>query len=221
MNLGVHVLAMLDVLLGSVEVTTSTLVTSGGRLIEDGATLHLRAGGIPGRFTTAWHLPGFSMPENQLRIDTDRGYVLCTTSCAAFVGEGEVQIVHQVDADAGFDLAPMDAGGAFWAEQDLLASRAPGANSLEVANRVEDLITDVYRTAARVTATPGAAAAAPVSGTATAGPGSAGTPLPDLRGAPAGIVSRRRARSWARCDPDNARRGDHRAARCARATSGR
>jgi predicted dehydrogenase/nucleoside-diphosphate-sugar epimerase len=186
-NLGVHVLAMIDVLLGEVEVADSTLVTSGGRLIEDGATLHLRAAGIPGRFTTAWHLPGFSMPENQLRIDTDRGYVLCTTSCAAFVGEGEVQIVHQVDADGGFDLAPMDAGGAFWAEQDLLASRAPGANSLEVANRVEDLITHVYRTATRVNATHGAGA--PVTDTAVTGPTATGTPLPDLRGAPPGIVS--------------------------------
>ena len=148
-NLGLHVLAMIDVLLGSVEATEATLVTSGERLIEDGATVHLRAGGVDGRFTTAWHLPGFSMPENQLRIDTDQGYVLCTTSCAAFVGHGDVQIVHQVDADTGFDLAPMDAGGAFWAEQDLLAGRVAGANSLAVANRVEDLITDVYRTATR------------------------------------------------------------------------
>jgi hypothetical protein len=164
--------------------------------------LHMRAAGIPGRFTTAWHLPGFSMPENQLRIDTDRGYVLCTTSCAAFVGEGEVQIVHQVDADAGFDLAPMDAGGAFWAEQDLLANRAPGANSLEVANRVEDLITHVYRTATRVTATQGVGA--PVGGAATPGPGSTGTPLPDLRGAPAGIVSPDGALVGA-LHPDNSR----------------
>jgi predicted dehydrogenase/nucleoside-diphosphate-sugar epimerase len=186
-NLGVHVLAMLDVLLGPVEATAATLVTSGGRRIEDGATVHLRAGGIPGRFSTAWHLPGFSMPENQLRIDTDRGYVLCTTSCAAFVGDKETRVVHQVDADAGFDLAPMDAGGAFWAEQDLLARRAAGANSLDVANRVEDLIAGVYRTAARV-AVP--LAADPVRARPTSEPAGplGGVTLPDLRGAPGGAA---------------------------------
>jgi len=186
-NLGVHVLAMIDVLLGSVEAMDATLVTSGGRLIEDGATVNLRAGGVPGRFTTAWHLPGFSMPENQLRIDTDHGYVLCTTSCAAFVGDGDVQIVHQVDADTGFDLAPMDAGGAFWAEQDLLARREAGANSLEVGNRVEDLITHVYKIAKRESAGPGLHGK--WIGAAAAGGASAGTTLADLRGAPAGAVS--------------------------------
>ena len=176
-NLGVHVLAMIDVLLGSVEATGATLVASGGRLIEDGATVHLRAAGVEGRFSTAWHLPGFSMPENQLRIDTDRGYVLCTTSCAAFVGDGDVQIVHQVDADAGFDLAPMDAGGAFWVEQDLLSSRTPGANSLDVANRVEDLITHVYKTATRTDAPRAGAGAVSIADgrapTAAAGTGRA------------------------------------------------
>ncbi len=149
-NLGVHVLAMIDVLLGPAEVEHATLVAQHGRSIEDGATLAMRAGGIGGTFTTAWHLPGFDMPENHLRIDTDRGYVVCTTSCAAFVGDDEVHVVHQVDADAGFDLAPLDAGGAFWNEQDLLARREAGANSLEIAARIEDLITGVYRTAARI-----------------------------------------------------------------------
>jgi len=195
-NLGVHVLAMIDVLLGPVEATAATLMTSGQRRIEDGATLQLRAAGIPGRFATAWHLPGFTMPENQLRIDTDRGYVLCTTSCAAFVSDdGQVQIVHQVDADRGFDLAPMDAGGAFWAEQDLLARRVPGANSLDVANRVEDLITHVYQMATKVPATrpTGPALTGPsLSGPALAGmaavdPASAANTLADLRGAPAGV----------------------------------
>jgi len=149
-NLGVHVLAMIDVLLGPAEVERATLVAQHGRSIEDGATLAMRAGGIGGMFTTAWHLPGFDMPENHLRIDTDRGYVVCTTSCAAFVGDDEVHVVHQVDADAGFDLAPLDAGGAFWNEQDLLARREAGANSLEIAARIEDLITGVYRPAARI-----------------------------------------------------------------------
>jgi predicted dehydrogenase/nucleoside-diphosphate-sugar epimerase len=183
-NLGVHVLAMLDLLLGPVEVDTATLVTSGGRAAEDGATLALRAGGVPGHFTTAWHLPGFDMPENHLRIDTDRGYVVLTLSCAAFVEGDEVHMVHQVDADAGFDLAPMDAGGAFWAEQDLLARRAPGANSLDVANRVEDVITNVYRTAARVPAAP-AAPQEPILHPATSGND---VTMPDLRGAPDGAV---------------------------------
>ncbi len=184
-NLGVHVLAMLDVLLGAVEATRATLVTSGGRRIEDGATVHLRAGGVPGVFTTAWHLPGFAMPENQLRIDTDRGYVLCTTSCAAFVGSGgEVQVVHQVDADEGFDLAPMDAGGAFWAEQDLLSRRTAGANSLGVANRVEDLITHVYDTAPRIDAPPPPGLNPFVPTLAPAG-----LTIPDLRGAPFDTMS--------------------------------
>ncbi len=183
-NLGVHVLAMLDLLLGPVEVETATLVTSGGRAAEDGATLALRAGGVPGHFTTAWHLPGFDMPENHLRIDTDRGYIVVTLSCAAFVEGREVHMVHQVDADAGFDLAPMDAGGAFWAEQDLLARRAPGANSLDVANRVEDLITDVYRTAARVPA----AAAAPPEAVPHPAASSDDVAMPDMRGAPTGAV---------------------------------
>jgi predicted dehydrogenase/nucleoside-diphosphate-sugar epimerase len=179
-NLGVHVLAMIDVLLGAAEVEHAVLVAQGARATEDGATLSLRAGGVEGTFTTAWHLPGFDMPENHLRVDTDRGYVVCTTSCAAFVSGDEVRFVHQVDADRGFDLAPLDAGGAFWNEQDLLARREPGANSLDIARRVEDLITGVYRTAERV-APPTSGAAVP---NVVANP-SVDTPMPDLRGAPA------------------------------------
>ena len=180
-NLGVHILAMLDVLLGPVEATAATLVASGGRVAEDGAALELRAGGIPGRFATAWHLGGFDMPENNLRIDTDRGYVVCTTSCAAFVGDTDVHMVHQVDADTGFDLAPMDAGGAFWAEQDLLGSRTVGANSLARADRVEELITRVYETASRISPpTPAATEKPPMWPPLDPGV------LPDLRGAPSG-----------------------------------
>jgi predicted dehydrogenase/nucleoside-diphosphate-sugar epimerase len=196
-NLGVHVLAMLDVLLGPIEVDRAVLVASGDRAAEDGAALALRAGGVPGTFATAWHLPGFDMPENHLRIDTDRGVVLCTTSCAAFVGvaergpergrgaeggatqEGELQVVHQVDADRGFDLAPMDAGGAFWAEQDGLARRVAGPNSLELATRIEDTITQVYATAPRLAPAPGRVAPSP--GTPAA---DGGRVLPDRRGAP-------------------------------------
>ncbi len=183
-NLGVHALAMIDVLLGPAEVDHAVLVAQANRSTEDGAMLRMRAGDIAGTFTTAWHLPGFDMPENHLRIDTDRGYLLCTTSCAAFVGDDELRFVHQVDADAGFDLAPMDAGGAFWNEQDLLARREPGANSLELAGRIENLITGVYRTAERI-APPHAV------GTRSATPVHVDprtpSPIPDLRGAPAGI----------------------------------
>jgi predicted dehydrogenase/nucleoside-diphosphate-sugar epimerase len=183
-NLGVHALAMIDVLLGPAEVDHAVLVSPPNRATEDGAMLRMRAGDIAGTFTTAWHLPGFDMPENHLRIDTDRGYLLCTTSCAAFVEGDELRFVHQVDADTGFDLAPMDAGGAFWNEQDLLARREPGANSLELAGRIENLITGVYQTAERI-------APPRIAGVRSAAPayrdaGSSG-PIPDLRGAPAGI----------------------------------
>jgi len=183
-NLGVHALAMIDVLLGPAEIEHAVLVAQRTRSTEDGATLRMRAGEIAGTFTTAWHLPGFDMPENHLRIDTDRGYLLCTTSCAAFVGDEELRFVHQVDADTGFDLAPMDAGGAFWNEQDLLARREPGANSLELAGRIEDLITGVYRTAERI-------APPRIEGTRSIAPAyrshDATSPIPDLRGAPAGV----------------------------------
>ena len=173
-------------------------MTSGGRRTEDGATVHLRAGGIPGRFTTAWHLPGFDMPENHLRIDTDRGYVLCTTSCAAFVGDGEVQIVHQVDADTGFDLAPMDAGGAFWAEQDLLASRHAGR---ELARGREPGRGPDHRTCTaprRASTAPRRARPARRSPPDPVERGSAGVTMPDLRGAPDGVAERGRRRSSAR-----------------------
>jgi predicted dehydrogenase/nucleoside-diphosphate-sugar epimerase len=182
-NLGVHVLAMVDLLLGPAEVDNAVLVMSGGRGAEDGASLELQAAGIPGRFSTAWHLPGFDMPENHLRIDTDRGYLVCTTSCVAFVGDNEVHVVHQVDADRGFDLAPMEAGGAFWVEQDLLARHHEGVNSVALAARVEELITSVYRKAERIAqpAHPGGTAGvtAAVEGRAV---------IPDLRGTPSGLI---------------------------------
>jgi predicted dehydrogenase/nucleoside-diphosphate-sugar epimerase len=179
-NLGVHVLAMIDVLLGPVVVDRAVLVASGGRTAEDGASLQLVAGGVPGHFSTAWHLPGFDMPENHLRIDTDRGYLVCTTSCAAFVGIDEVKVIHQVDADPGFDLAPMDAGGAFWAEQDLLARHVDGANSLALAARVEELITGVYRTADHVERPVGESHSPAFQAAGAA----SSTARPDLRGAP-------------------------------------
>jgi predicted dehydrogenase/nucleoside-diphosphate-sugar epimerase len=181
-NLGVHVLAMLDFLLGPADVEGAVLVSSAGRASEDGAALTLRAGGVVGTFSTAWHLPDFDMSENELRIVTDRGVVVCTTSCAAFIGDAEVHLVHQLDADAGFDLAPMDAGGAFWSEQDLLARREPGPNSLALAGRVEDLITHVYRTAERVE--PPSFSDSSVVPPAT--PATTAV-FPDLRAAPAGV----------------------------------
>lgn len=183
-NLGVHVLAMLDVLLGPIEVDGAVLVASAGRAAEDGAALDLHAGGVPGRFATAWHLPGFDMPENHLRIDTDRGFLLCTTSCAAFVSDDEVHVIHQVDADRGFDLAPMDAGGAFWGEQDLLARRENGPNSLELATRIEDAITDVYASAPRISPPASLPAATPLLA-----PNPNELVIPDLRGAPAGVAT--------------------------------
>lgn len=178
-NLGVHVLAMVDLLLGPIEVDKAVLVMSGGRSAEDGASLELRAGRIPGRFSSAWHLPGFDLAENHLRIDTDRGYLVCTTSCAAFIGDNELHVVHQVDVDQGFDLAPMDAGGAFWAEQDLLARGRDGANSVALAARIEDLIASVYQTAERIEVPLQPSNAARVT-QADAG----GDVIPDLRSAP-------------------------------------
>ncbi len=184
-NLGVHALAMIDVLLGAAEVEHAVLVAQPNRSTEDAATLRMRAGGITGTFTTAWHLPGFDMPENRLRIDTDRGYLVCTTSCAAFVGDDELRFVHQVDADTGFDLAPMDAGGAFWNEQDLLARREPGSNSLELSGRIENLISAVYRTAERTAPPPLEVSRS--TAPARNNPATTST-IPDLRGAPAGVV---------------------------------
>ncbi len=186
-NLGVHVLAMVDLLLGPAEVDNAVLVMSEGRRAEDGASLELRAAGIPGRFSTAWHLPGFDLAEIYLRIDTDRGYVVFTNSCVAFVGDNQVQVVHQLNADRGFDLVPMDAGGAFWAEQDLLARHREGANSVALAARVEELITSVYQTAERIglPAHPGDTAGVTVSVVDRA-------LIPDLRGTPSGLVG-----SWA------------------------
>lgn len=181
-NLGVHVLAMVDLLLGPIEVAKAVLVMSGGRSAEDGASLELRAGGIPGRFSTAWHLPGFDLAENHLRIDTDRGYLVCTTSCVAFISDNELHVVHQVDADQGFDLAPMDAGGAFWAEQDLLARHREGANSVALAARVEDLIASVYQTAERI-----AVPALPSSASRVTKADAGRTVIPDLRSAASGL----------------------------------
>jgi predicted dehydrogenase/nucleoside-diphosphate-sugar epimerase len=181
-NLGVHVLAMIHLLLGPIEVDKAVLVMSGGRSAEDGASLELRAGKIPGRFSTAWHLPGFDLPENHLQISTDRGYLVCTTSCVAFIGDNELQVVHQLDADQGFDLAPMDAGGAFWAEQDLLARHREGANSVALASRVEELIASVYDKAERT-----AVHALPRSAARVTKPDAGSAVIPDLRSAPSGL----------------------------------
>ncbi len=144
-SLGVHVLSMIDVLLGPISIDHTVVTTSGTRRIEDAAALELTAGGVKGRFATAWHLPGFNMPDNTLRITTDRGVVLLTTSCAAFLGnDGEVDVIHQVDADTGFDLAPLDAGGAFWTEQDALARAADAGNTPLLAERIESAIEGAY-----------------------------------------------------------------------------
>jgi len=150
-NLGVHMLGMIDLLVGPMDLDRARLAFTQGRAVEDGAALDLRAGGIPGTFVTGWHVAAYDMPLYSHRIDTDRGTLVLTASCSAFLGrDGDVEVVHQIDADRGFDLATMDAGGAFWTEQDLLARREPGPNSLEVAARVESLIERAYASAERV-----------------------------------------------------------------------
>ena len=150
-NLGVHVLAMLDVLLGSVEATAAALVTLGRAAHRRRRRRSSSApAGSPGASP-----PRGTSPASACRRTSCASTPTGATCCARRRARRSSATARCTSCTRwtptrGFDLAPMDAGGAFWAEQDLLASRTPGANSLDLANRVEDLITDVYRKADRI-----------------------------------------------------------------------
>ena len=150
-NLGVHVLAMLDVLLGPIEVDRRGARRVGrprGRGRRRARACAPAA--CPGRFATAWHLPGFDMPENHLRIDTDRGVVALhhVVRGVRRRRRGARACTRSTPTAASTSPRWTPAARSGTSRTCSPAART-GPNSLELATRIEDAITHVYATAPR------------------------------------------------------------------------
>jgi hypothetical protein len=187
MHLGVHVLSMLDAVVGPVVPTRTTLAVPPGRATEDGALIELEAGGVPGTLAVAWHVPGYMQADNTVRVRTDRGLLVLTLSVAAFLpDEGDPEIVHVMDEESGFDLAPMDGGRGLWLEQRAIVQRVESANTLALASRVEGCVRAAYAVGAPASQADDGVAREQAS--ASADDDVPPLVLVDLRGAPAGVV---------------------------------
>jgi hypothetical protein len=98
----------------------------------------------------SWSIDGYTRPENQLCVVTDRGQLLLTGSLGAFVQEdGNAEIVHHLDFVPSGDVLADISGGGLSAELEefrrAIRTGTPPLMSLQQAETIEHLIHAAYR----------------------------------------------------------------------------
>ena len=160
MNPGVHVLSMIHAAFGPPRDVTAESMRLFSAEVEDSFTATMGYGSFAGRIFLSWSIEGFARPEHVLTVRTSRGVLRLTGSTGVFsAGEGStLQIAHQLDFPADYDMAPDFAGAGFAAElADLrecaLARRASGRVTPGLAKAI-DLERLVFRLYDAATAIP-------------------------------------------------------------------
>ncbi len=152
-----HVLSVLDLFIGPLDVLDATLLVSPDRLVEDATWVHLSNGSVSGSLFAGWHLSEFVIPENSVRLQTDRGTLALSGASAVFfphdgdgVATGEPELMSCFDEPSAFDPAPNDGGAGYWLEQRALLAGHPDRNGLAEAERIERITNQAYDKAQRV-----------------------------------------------------------------------
>ncbi len=144
-----HVLSLVDLLLGPLEVRRAASARVAGRQVEDAAWVELAAGSIMGTLVCGWHRPEFVVPDNSVRIATTFGQLVVTMASAAFIpSDGTTPWVQgALVGSTGFDPAPLDGAAGYWLEHRLLLAGRTDGNGLDLAERIEAVV-DSARSAA-------------------------------------------------------------------------
>lgn len=176
-----HSLSLLDALLGPIDVLDATLVEREDRRVEDAAWVRISAGPAVGSVFAGWHVPDFVIPENSVRLRTDRGTLVVSGASAVFLGDDGTSVtLHCLDEQVGFDPAPADGGAGFAIEQRATLAGRPERNGLETIERVERISNAAYACANRVRVPVGAYPGASVPARVPMAPAASGVHI-DLR----------------------------------------
>jgi len=150
-NSGSHVLSVILRAFGPPRAVQarSLSITSPG--VEDSVVARLVYPSFSGAHYASWAMDGFPRQENRLVILTDRGQLMLTSNLGFFIdSKGQTELVHQLDTDVGFNLAPDYVGAGFSAELEELRRLAETGHhplmDLQEALKVDELVFRVYAT---------------------------------------------------------------------------
>jgi predicted dehydrogenase len=156
-NSGGHVLSMIRAAFGDPESVSAETLKVHSSEVEDSAAIIFDYGAFRGEQYCSWSIRGYQRQENLLVVWTDRGRLILTGSMGVFIDAGgTMDVVHQLQFDVGFNIAPDYVGAGFTTELgDLrdaarLAQRSP--MNLAEASRLERLMFRVYEAGRDVSA---------------------------------------------------------------------
>ena len=117
--------------------------------VEDSMVIRFQYPEFEGVHCSSWSIRGFQRQENRLVVWTDQGLLVLSGSAAVFIrNDGETDVVHQLDFDVGFNLAPDYAGAGFSTELADLANttrtRQQPPVSTSEAIGIEELLFKAY-----------------------------------------------------------------------------
>jgi predicted dehydrogenase/nucleoside-diphosphate-sugar epimerase len=151
-NSSPHVLSMIVSAFGPSSSTRTELARLVSVAVEDSAVVRFTYPQVSGTHYSSWCIPGYERQENRLSIATDRGELVITTALASFQPhDGAIQVLHQLDYDTGFNIAPDYSGGGIAAELTSLTRRHGGAAaSADEAAAIERQLFALYEDAKTV-----------------------------------------------------------------------
>jgi len=151
-NAGGHVLSMICEAFGDPDRLESSFARLHSKDVEDSVVVDLDYGGFRGRHYVSWSIGGFPRQENQLRVRTDKGELLISGGLSTFVEEnGGVAVLHSLDTDVGFNLAPDYVGAGFSEElrelRDAARLKSSVSMGVEKAAAIERVLFRAYASA--------------------------------------------------------------------------
>ncbi len=151
-NSGCHVLSMIHAAFGPPAGVEAQSLKLHSTEVEDSMVARFRYDGFEGTHCVSWSIPGFTRQENRLVVWTDRGVLVLTAGPSVFwPRDGAPEVVHQLDFDVGFNLAPDYAGAGFSRElqdlQDSIRTGRAAPMDLAAALRIEEMMFGTYTAA--------------------------------------------------------------------------
>jgi predicted dehydrogenase len=148
-NSGGHVLSMIQAAFGDPQSVGAQAVKLFSTEVEDTMVIHFAYPEFSGIQYCSWSIDGFSRQENKLVVWTDRGRLILMASMGVFVPhQGEMEVIHQLDADVGYNMAPDFGGSGFTTElldlKKATLTRQPAPMNVKRAVQLERLLFKIY-----------------------------------------------------------------------------
>jgi predicted dehydrogenase/nucleoside-diphosphate-sugar epimerase len=156
-NAGGHVLSLIVEAFGAPQGVEARSLRIHSEHVEDSIVADLDYGTFRGRHHCSWSMGGFPRQENVLRVRTDRGELSISGGLATFLADdGDLEVLHGLDVDVGFNLAPDYVGAGFSTElgalRDAARGGAPGPMNVGRAAAIERVLFGIYDVAEDVPA---------------------------------------------------------------------